>query len=114
MNCIQPLTVLSYGVIEFKGMMRTLDLPQADNSQSWFDSSASLLEAIVRSSEDAIITKNLNGIITSWNPGAERIFGYSEREIVGLSILKLIPEDLRSEEDMILRKIQRSRLISLT
>src|SRR3984893_5347287 len=86
--------------------MPTLDLPNAGNSQSWFESSASLLEAIVQSSEDAIITKNLNGIITSWNPGAERIFGYPEREIVGFSILKLIPEDLQSEEDTILRKIQ--------
>jgi PAS domain S-box-containing protein len=64
------------------------------------------LAAIVESSDDAIMSKNLNGIITSWNQAAERIFGYSEEEIVGQSILKLIPEDLRFEEETILKKIQ--------
>ena len=86
--------------------MPALDLLKTNSSESWFQSSASLLEAVVQSSEDAIITKNLSGIITSWNPGAERIFGYPEGEIIGSSILKLIPDDLRSEEDTILRKIQ--------
>ncbi len=64
------------------------------------------LAAIVESSDDAIMTKNLNGIITSWNRAAERIFGYSAREMIGASILNLIPEDLRSEEETIIRKIQ--------
>jgi PAS domain S-box-containing protein len=64
------------------------------------------LAAIVESSDDAIMSKNLSGIIMSWNRAAERIFGYSEEEIVGQSILKLIPEDLRFEEETILKKIQ--------
>jgi PAS domain S-box-containing protein len=64
------------------------------------------LAAIVESSDDAIMSKNLGGIITSWNQAAERIFGYTEGEIVGQSILKLIPEDLRFEEEAILKKIQ--------
>jgi PAS domain S-box-containing protein len=71
----------------------------ADNSQS-------LLSAIINSSDDAIISKDLQGIIRSWNPAASRIFGYTADEIVGQSILRLIPEELRYEEDMILSRIR--------
>jgi PAS domain S-box-containing protein len=65
-----------------------------------------LLAAIVESSDDAIISKNLNGIITSWNEGAARIFGYTPEEMVGQSILRLIPEELRYQEDEILSKLR--------
>jgi PAS domain S-box-containing protein len=65
----------------------------------------SRLAAIIASADDGIISKTLQGIITSWNAGAERIFGYTEDEIVGRSILTLIPPDLQSEEDVILGKI---------
>jgi PAS domain S-box-containing protein len=75
-------------------------------SRFWSDGSASLLEAIIRSSDDAIITKNLDGIITSWNPAAVRMFGYLPEEIIGQSILKLIPPSLQSEEPEILRKLR--------
>jgi len=64
------------------------------------------LASIVESSEDAIIGNNLSGIITSWNKGAEKIFGYTPREILGNSVLRLIPADRRSEESRILRKIR--------
>ncbi|HEV2275434.1 MAG TPA: PAS domain S-box protein [Acidobacteriaceae bacterium] len=67
---------------------------------------ASLLAAIVGSAEDAIISKDLNGLVTSWNEAANRIFGYTEREMVGQSILRLIPRELHSEEAEILRKIR--------
>src|SRR5436309_11321583 len=60
------------------------------------------LAAIVEHSDDAIVSKDLNGIVPSWNLGAERIFGYQAREIVGQSILTLIPPERRSEEDYIL------------
>jgi PAS domain S-box-containing protein len=66
-----------------------------------------LLAAIVNSSEDAIISKNLNGIITSWNAGARRIFGYEAEEIVGQPVLKLIPPGRHDEEPKIIEQLRR-------
>lgn len=64
------------------------------------------LAAIVDSSDDAIISKDLNGIIKSWNPGAERLFGYRAGEVVGESITVLFPPDLLGEESLILERIR--------
>jgi PAS domain S-box-containing protein len=64
------------------------------------------LAAIVEFSDDAIIGKDLNSIITCWNKGAEKIFGYTSAEMVGTSIMRLIPTDRHAEEELILSKIR--------
>ena len=69
------------------------------------------LASIVESSDDAIIGKDLNGIITDWNKGAARTFGYTAGEIVGTSIMRLVPADRRDEEDQILAKIKRGESV---
>src|ERR1700759_877300 len=65
------------------------------------------LSAIVEWSDDAIISKDLNGVITSWNRGAEALFGYTAEEAVGQSITMLIPPERLSEEDMVLGHVRR-------
>ena len=69
------------------------------------------LAAIVASSDDVILSKNLDGIITSWNEAAVRVFGYSGDEIIGTSILKLIPEHLQSDEKIIIESIRAGRRV---
>jgi PAS domain S-box-containing protein len=64
------------------------------------------LAAIVDSADDAIISKDLTSVVKSWNEAARRMFGYAAEEMVGQSILKLIPKDLQYEEDEILRKLR--------
>jgi PAS domain S-box-containing protein len=70
------------------------------------------LAAIVESCDDAIVSKNLNGIVTSWNAAAQRILGYRAEEIIGKSILTLIPPELHKDEAEILRKIQAGERIA--
>jgi PAS domain S-box-containing protein len=64
------------------------------------------LASIIDSADDAIVSKDLNGIVSSWNEGACRMFGYSADEMLSQPILRLIPEELHYEEDEILRKIR--------
>jgi len=69
------------------------------------------LEAIINSSQDAIIGKTLEGIITSWNPGAEKVFGYTAEEAVGQSMLMLFPPGREVEEREILARISRGESV---
>ena len=70
-----------------------------------------LLASIVESSDDAIVGKDLNGVIASWNPGAERLFGYTADEVVGKSVTRLFSPDLLHEESAILERIRRGEKI---
>jgi PAS domain S-box-containing protein len=69
------------------------------------------LHAVAETSQDAIVTKDLNGIITSWNKGAERVFGYASREVIGKPISILIPPERHDEEPSILERIRRGQRI---
>src|ERR1700745_3760803 len=64
------------------------------------------LTALIDSADDAIISKTLEGIITSWNAGAQRIFGYTADEIIGKPVTILIPEDHIDEEPVILARLR--------
>jgi len=75
------------------------DLKRAEGAMQRF-------AAIIESCDDAIISKDLNGIITSWNKGAELIFGYRAEEVIGQSIKILIPADRQDEEDTIIGRIR--------
>ena len=69
------------------------------------------LAAIVDSSDDAIVSKDLNGIVTSWNAAAEAMFGFTAAEMVGQSIRRLIPDDRQQEEDEVLSRIRRGERV---
>jgi PAS domain S-box-containing protein len=69
------------------------------------------LAAIVESSDDAIVSKTLEGVVVSWNGGAERIFGWTAAEMVGQSITKIIPDDRQEEEPHILERLRRGERV---
>jgi PAS domain S-box-containing protein len=80
------------------------DLREREQQLRW-------LASIIQSSDDAIVSKNLDGIITSWNNGAERVFGYSAEEAIGQPITIVIPQDRQDEERSILTRIRRGERI---
>jgi PAS domain S-box-containing protein len=80
------------------------DLRESEQQLRW-------LASIVQSSDDAIVSKNLDGIITSWNKGAERVFGYTAEEALGQPITIVIPQDRQDEERTILTRIRRGERI---
>jgi len=75
------------------------------------ENNQALLHAIILSSDDAIVSKTLDGIITSWNPAAEKMFGYLQTEAVGKHISLIIPEDRLNEEDYIIGQIKSGKKV---
>lgn len=102
---VSPILDLSGNIIGVSKIVRDISEAKKSNEKSL------ILAAIIDSTEDAIISKSLNGIITSWNPAAQRIFGYRPEEIVGQSVLKLIPEDRQDEETLILSRLRRGERV---
>ena len=97
---IFPLRDSSGAIVAYGTVTRDLSESKlADERSHW-------LSSIVESSDDAIVSKSLNGIIATWNKGAERIFGYPAEEAIGRPITIVIPEDRQNEETEILRRIR--------
>ncbi len=93
-------------------MLPSPDDPRAPRPEFWSREPERWLAAIVESSEDAIIGKTLDSVIRSWNAGASRIFGYTADEIVGRSVLTLIPPECHSEEREIVSRLARGERIN--
>lgn len=85
---------------------QTLQFTRVVSNYKLEEQSQALLAAIVAASDDAIISKSLDGIVRSWNAGAERLLGYSEEEMIGRSIHTIIPPELQEEENTIFAKIR--------
>lgn len=102
---LRPLDVLARQAADL------IERARAEAALRESEQQARWLAAIVESSDDAIISKDLDGIITSWNKGAERIFGYLAEEIIGKPLLILIPPDRHDEETTILERIRRGERI---
>lgn len=93
---------------QLTGAVNTLiDITEQKNAET----KQGMLASIIESSEDAIVSKNLDGIITSWNNAAQRLFGYTDEEIIGKHITTLIPEDRYDEEELIISKIRANERI---
>ncbi|MGO4833490.1 sensor histidine kinase, partial [Rhizobiaceae sp. 2RAB30] len=88
-----------------------VDRVRLEAARQQAERAASQLVAIVESSHDAIISKDLNGTITSWNASAERLFGYRANQSIGRNITMLIPDDRRGEEPEIIERIRRGEVV---
>lgn len=77
------------------------------SEQKRFEEAQTHLAAIVASSDDAIVSKNLDGTVLSWNLGAERMFGYREEEMIGQPILRIVPDELHNEEKQFLETLRK-------
>src|SRR5512146_623959 len=81
----------------------------ADGRKSSFTQARTELAAIVESSDDAILSKDLNGIVQSWNKGAERIYGYSAEEMVGSPVSRLVPAGQPDDTKQIMQRLRRGQ-----
>jgi len=100
-----PIRNVSGDLLEYVGT--SIDVTERKRGEQ----ATRLLAAVVESSHDAIVSKDLNGIITSWNKGAERLFGYAAEEAVGQNITLIIPPDRRDEERAIIERLTRGERV---
>ena len=100
-----PVRNISGDLLEYVGT--SIDVTERKRGEQ----ATRLLAAVVESSHDAIVSKNLDGIITSWNTGAERLFGYAAEEAVGQNITLIIPPDRRDEERAIVERLTRGEQV---
>ncbi len=100
-----PVLTASGDLVEFVGS--STDITERKRAEQ----ATRLLAAIVESSHDAIVSKTLNGVITSWNKGAERLFGYAAEEAVGQNITMIIPPERRDEERTIIEQLMRGERV---
>lgn len=106
-----PLEVTTSQLETSEGLI-TLASMTDTTSRRHSDEAKQRMAAIVESANDAILTKSLDGLIRSWNPGAERLLGYRAEDIIGTSITRLIPSDLQDEEAMILDRIRNGQRVA--
>src|SRR5215216_5124205 len=99
------------GIVENESLLRVWGTQRDITERKQGEQASSRLAAIVESSDDAIIGKTLDGIVTSWNRGAQKIYGYSTEEIVGKPIFVLVPPDRYNEIPNILEKVRRGEHI---
>ena len=107
-----PVLYSIFPVHDLKGAISAYGTVTRDLAESKFtEQRLRSLASIVESSDDAIVSKNLDGIIASWNKGAERIFGYTSQDAIGQPITIVIPADRQNEEREILTRIRRGERI---
>jgi PAS domain S-box-containing protein len=100
-----PVLNASGDLVQFVGSSTDI------TERKWAEQATRLLAAIVESSHDAIVSKSLNGVISSWNKGAERLFGYAAEEAVGQNITLIIPPERRHEERTIVEQLTRGERV---
>ena len=109
---IGGITTLILGIALAVGIYRKEQIEfQLQSSERRLHAMRGLFAAIVESSDDAIISMTLDGIITSWNAAAEQLYGYSAEEIVGQPVSIVVPEKRRGEEELILRELRAGRSV---
>jgi PAS domain S-box-containing protein len=94
---------------QIHGALESLELQEAERKSA--DRVTGLLAAIVDSSDDAIVSKSLDGFVTSWNKSAERLFGYTAEEALGQHVTLIVPADRRHEESTILEQLKRGKRV---
>jgi PAS domain S-box-containing protein len=107
-----PISVSLSAVVDPEGqLIGTSRIIRDITEQKALERGSLRLAAIVNSSEDAIVSKDLNGVVQTWNRAAERMFGYTAEEIIGRPIRLIIPADRQSEEDDVLATIRAGRAV---